>query len=207
LFVLLQPHFPGPLQAVTYKFVTFFYDTYLAKLLLLYHGSFFAIGVLLWLSLFRSMTARRMLAMLLCLPGCILEIEYHRHDVLWRAGLHFPPVLPVLLWLGSIGAILAAVKFNPAIHQFLGHRGSLIARHAGLITYPVYLIHQKLGYMLITRMRGHLDDVLSLLLVCCLAIALSILINHQLEKPLQDKLRHLLHGPRKSSQIPASSLP
>ena len=179
-----------------------------AFMLLLHHGCFFAVGVLLWLCLLRRATASRLLALCLCCIGGSIEIYYHAmalRDMTGLRGAGLRSIVPLCLWLLSLLLIAAAVRFNLPLQALLGSRGSAVARRLGLITYPLYLLHQSIGYSLISRWHTHLPDLLSLLLTILLALLLSYAVNRYAEPPLQHLLRLILHGPTR--RTPAASAP
>ena len=62
----------------------------------------------------------------------------------------------------------------------------------GLITYPLYLIHQDVGYILLRLAPPALNRLLVLWTVCCIAIGLSLLIHLGPEKWLARWLKSLL---------------
>ena len=108
-----------------------------AARLLVQHGCFFAIGCLLWLCFFQRITFTRVLVIVLCCAGGVCEILWHAIFFYEFAKIDYSKLTPVLLWLSSVVAICASVKYNEAIRQALGQRGARVARTLGVITYPV----------------------------------------------------------------------
>ena len=69
-------------------------------------------------------------------------------------------------------------------------RASPLTVWAGLLTYPVYLIHQNIGYMVLDVLRPMLPSfALRLTLVLVLVGALAVLLNRLVERPLGPWLR------------------
>ena len=93
------------------------------------------------------------------------------------------------------------------ITHFVGPRGAKAVRILGLLTYPLYLLHQRAGEAFLIALHGHMPDIVALVLVVALLIALSCIIVLYLEKPIQEQFRRLLHDRTKSIQTPAASLP
>ena len=65
----------------------------------------------------------------------------------------------------------------------LGPRGVMITRELGLITYPLFLVHQIVGYVAIGAFQRFLPDTASMVLVWLCAIAVSRSINVSLKNP------------------------
>ena len=172
--------------------------------LLLRHGSFFAIGTLLWLVLFRAASPRRILAIAVCILGGLLEIVLHAAEINLFSGFQFSFVVPAALWLLTLAGIVYSVKRKGTINRALGTRGATVARSLGLMTYPLYLLHQRAGYALIAGGRGHVPDLVSLVLVMLLFLGLAYFISMYPDKMLQRRLRTVLHGVPKQSAAPAS---
>ncbi len=80
-------------------------------------------------------------------------------------------------------------------------RGSRFLCLLGLITYPLYLIHQDIGYILLHSAPPKLNQYLVLGTVCCAAIGLAWLIHVGPEKWLARRLRVLLAGANKFGSL------
>jgi peptidoglycan/LPS O-acetylase OafA/YrhL len=175
--------------------------------ILLYHGCFFAIGSILWLCLFHSTTLARLLTLVFCCFGAVIEILDHGHYLLIRTNQNYQPFTPVGLWFLCLAAIIASVKYNTALGTLLGTRGTVVTRRLGIITYPLYLIHQQVGYILIADLHNLLPDIVSLILVILLMVASSFFISGYLESPIQRYLGRILPIPKKTSAEPAVTVP
>jgi peptidoglycan/LPS O-acetylase OafA/YrhL len=118
----------------------------LVQLTLLPHGCFFALGILI-----RSGQRRRrtLLWWAYLLPigiATLLEIDAHR-TVMNGDG---PTILPPLLLFGiGLLPILLAERLQPWLARFVH---APLAITVGLMTYPLYLLHQELGAVLIGGM-------------------------------------------------------
>ncbi|MFI5532361.1 acyltransferase family protein [Kitasatospora sp. NPDC051853] len=55
---------------------------------------------------------------------------------------------------------------------------------AGALTYPVYLLHQEIGWQLITRIRPHLDPYPTLAVVTAVMLFAAYLVHRLVERPL-----------------------
>lgn len=159
--------------------------------LLLVHGCFFALGVFLYLLLLHRVTPLRLLMTLVCTAGAVMEISQHRRDVtlLTHTGNH--PVLPIVLWLLTVLALVASVLANPALHRLFGRHGALRIRQLGMATYPLYLLHCQIGYILIGHFHRRLGFNLAMGLAIVTDLALALAVSQLLEPPLQGLFRRL----------------
>lgn len=119
----------------------------LAQLTLLRHGCFFTLGVFLWLTLTKAVTAGRLVTIALCLGAGLIEIGDSSRDFLrqmGRAGAQ-TPLVPCLLFAVCILAMAASVRWNAWLCAHAGDRACRLIRMAGLMTYPLYLTHNVNG--------------------------------------------------------------
>lgn len=108
----------------------------LPQLLLLRHGGFFALGILIW-----SVTTqgkRPGFAMVIALASCLLEIVQIMGVRNETAGTAYGFAAPALLWAAAV-----AVIWYGAAHP--RDRAAHWVRTAGLMTYPIYLLHQTVA--------------------------------------------------------------
>lgn len=120
----------------------------LGQVLLIRHGCFFAAGIALWLLTAKQVTKLRLLMLALALAGGLFEISQlseAKFDVLGRE-LHTASAQAV--FLAGVAAIFASVRFNGYLTRLV--RGSTGATRAlGLMTYPLYLVHNVVGVALL----------------------------------------------------------
>ena len=62
----------------------------------------------------------------------------------------------------------------------------------GALTYPLYLLHQMIGYAFIGLFYGKLPDQILLLMVVAFVLGLAFLVNRYFEKPVLPRIRKLL---------------
>jgi len=87
-----------------------------------------------------------------------------------------------------LGLIVLSVCYNGALFKILRPLVPAI-RWAGLLTYPLYLLHQRAGYLLIAAMRSSFGDTTSFLLVTSLMLVAAFLIAMYGEPPLRKQIR------------------
>ncbi|MGU3465715.1 acyltransferase family protein [Methylobacterium sp. C33D] len=126
--------------------------TRLAELTLLRHGCLFALGVFLWLALVKGPTAGRLCVIALCAVGALVEIGDAARSFLFQMGRSGAPLLPRLAFAGCVLMIVASVRGNAWLRARLGDRGCALACRLGLMTYPLYLLHNVNGAALIHRL-------------------------------------------------------
>jgi peptidoglycan/LPS O-acetylase OafA/YrhL len=137
--------------------------------LLLEHGHFFFAGVLFY----RMKDDGFSLVRWLLLAACIGAAWFVR-DVAHAASLIVASVLFVGFIIGRLGWIIVP----PLI--FLGN-----------ISYPLYLLHQNIGYVLISRMKqAGFTAHLWLLVPVVVSLLLATAVNRMIEKPSRRWLRN-----------------
>jgi peptidoglycan/LPS O-acetylase OafA/YrhL len=133
-----KEHFPAAAAAFGYAGGARFLN-----LVLLHHGCFFALGVLLWLASMHGWTRRRAALMLVCCCGCLLEIGWSSGHLDELNGRQHFALVPCGIWLGCVLVMAASVRINEWLAGTLGRH--LDIRQLGLMTYPLYLLHAMAG--------------------------------------------------------------
>jgi peptidoglycan/LPS O-acetylase OafA/YrhL len=114
-------------------------------LMLLPHGCFFAIGIVIAAIGERRSAARAVVLALLTAVG-LYEVAMHAADRVAATGLAMPFPLAGGLLVGGIAVLLGAGKLQPRLARWIpAHR----ARMIGLMTYPLYLLHQDAGAVIV----------------------------------------------------------
>lgn len=120
----------------------------IGQVLLIRHGCFFATGIVLWLLTAKRVTTLRLSMLVLAFVGCLFEIgqlSEAKSDVIGRE-LHVPSAQAA--FTAGVAAIYASVRFNGRLVRFV--RGSAgVTRALGLMTYPLYLVHNIVGVALL----------------------------------------------------------
>lgn len=164
----------------------------LAQLSLLHHGVFFAIGVLLWMRLMRERSRDQIFWLLIFFAGACLQIVAESSLKLEKTGVTVSPLLACGLWVLSMCVLYWMIRNNRRI-QSMPTRGLQVVRRLGLITYPLYLLHNVTGGALLGALVAwgmSSTDGLALTLVSI--IALSWWISAVPEPALQKATRSML---------------
>jgi len=144
------------------------------ELLLFKHGCFFAIGIVICEWLVRKQPRPSLLFLFTTIPTGLLQIYWNTVQAAEKAN-HLPsPILPMTLWSASLGLIVYGINVN----SWFSTRPTLgkLLRSLGLMTYPLYLVHQNVGAILmkylllagLTTPQALLAAVAGLLAMCWL---------------------------------------
>jgi peptidoglycan/LPS O-acetylase OafA/YrhL len=175
--------------------------------ILVQHGMFFAIGSLLWLCLYKRATVARVAAIVFFLFGACAEICIHTMQIEGATGYNFGAGLPIAIWVASLLAIVLSIKKNSFFLRIAGDRGVVLVRRLGMMTYPLYLVHQRVGYVLLQQARRFgIPDTAALVLVSSCMIALSYVIAVHLEIPIQKAMNALISEQRRPQAVAAMPL-
>jgi peptidoglycan/LPS O-acetylase OafA/YrhL len=150
-----------------------FAETRWLQLTLVHHGCFFAVGVLLWLMRFKALTIPRLAFCLLFLGGGVLQIasSVDVHSIKVNAVMPYAP--PILIFLVAIALMAWSLRLDLSWSGW---------RRIGLMTYPLYLIHDVVGAaMLGALVRAGVPYLLSMAIVGATMIAASWLVATEAE--------------------------
>jgi peptidoglycan/LPS O-acetylase OafA/YrhL len=164
---------------------------------LLVHGCFFAFGVFFYELTARGFTFPRLLMLAVCLPGCLAE-------VITGHGL-----VPAAFWSAGICFLIASVLLNDRALALAGPKGAAIIRKIGLLTYPLYLVHDQAGNALIQWLHTtlKLNYGLALVLTIAAMTTLALLIVEYGEPPVKRAIlavypKRFYTPPRTARSIP-----
>lgn len=150
--------------------VSLFSDDAGARLLMFGFGCYFALGGLMYVVLQDGLTARRVVCIVLALLAGAAQIVFSAS--FWvPAGGH--KTLPVAIWMAFSAAILLSAWGNRAIFRVLGSYAAPI-RLLGLSTYPLYLLHDDIGNLLISQLGAPVGVVMVAMVVIALAFSATI---------------------------------
>jgi peptidoglycan/LPS O-acetylase OafA/YrhL len=174
-------------------------------LLLIDYAPLFAIGVLLWLLFFHGVTIFRLCAFALCFLGALLSIRVEWQEVVITSREPSSLAACILVWAAAVLAIILSVRYNRTIVEWLGPERMAKARTLGLITYPLYLLHQNVGEQFVQKLNGRIPDAVIMLLASGVCVGLAYCIVRYAEKPIRERLRRVLHPARPPLSV--STLP
>lgn len=165
------------------------------KLLLLWHGVFFALGILLWLIDREGPTPLRYRAAAVFAVMGVVEISID-------AGGGLRAIAPTLLWVAAVGIVILSTRLETPMPAW----SQKSVRTMGLMTYPLYLNHYTFGMYLIGFLAPVVDSR-AVLLVLCLTIVFgsSWAIVQWPERALQRGAKRALKPDRPSAAQAAYS--
>jgi peptidoglycan/LPS O-acetylase OafA/YrhL len=165
--------------------------------LLLRHGCFFALGGLLWLCQSKQFTPWRTLLLGVCLLTGILEISDSARPIVLSIG-DSPErrMIACAVWLAAIACLTAAIFSNDALHRLFGKWAQII-KFMGLMTYPLYLLHDIIGAALLRAafLLGA-PPLAALTFAVAIVLTLSWAVTQFLEPPIRARLRNFLSRSR-----------
>lgn len=167
-------------------------------LLLFRHGCFFALGIIAWLCM-DKVTPRRLVVIALCVLGGLLQIVDEHGSQPAAPGVNATAAPAIVMWLLSLIAIGLSIFYRDRIPS-----ASWI-RTMGLMTYPLYLIHNVVGAAFIRLISG-IGQVPAVLITIGAAIFLSWVITTTLEQWGQNAIRRLLDESFIKSRLPSPFL-
>ena len=157
-------------------------DTRWLQVTLVHHGAFFAVGVLLWLMRFKAITVARLAFCALFLAGGVLQIasSVDVHSLKVDAAMPYAP--PIIVFLAAVALMAWSLRLD------LSWRGW---RRIGLMTYPLYLLHDVVGAaMLGALMRAGVPYLGSMAIAGATMIAASWLVASEAEPRIRLLLDH-----------------
>lgn len=164
------------------------------ELLLLHHGSFFALGIFLWLHLLKRPDPGNLPWLgIFTLGGCIQIMAVVTSLNYQGAGLI--PFVPVLIWLAALAVIYFSIRFNARIFSAMPEWVLVATRRIGLMTYPLYLIHQNAMLAAmggLAKLGAH--PYFSLAAGICGALLISWAVSVYMEPRLQKSMKAFLQG-------------
>jgi peptidoglycan/LPS O-acetylase OafA/YrhL len=178
---------------------------------MLNHGCFFALGIWLFISANRTLTALEWVAVAAaCLAGCA-EI-YYFSDFLLKA---IPAIsnesvfVPILVWAAAVLLIAVAANKNRQAAGTASAEAPAYLRTLGLITYPLYLTHNVTGTAIIRVLTdAGLDASLAVWASLAMLVPVCWFICAKIEPAIRRLLKDIFSNFKlRPKAAPPSSLP
>jgi peptidoglycan/LPS O-acetylase OafA/YrhL len=156
------------------------------QLMLLPYGCFFALGIVIARCQAAGVTPARAVALATFLAIGALEVAVHAIESANESGLPVAKLAALALFAAAVLALMLAGRAQPLLSQVVR---PATARTIGLMTYPLYLVHQEAGAVLVAVLtRAGLVTGAALLVTAAAAIVTAWLVARFAEP----RLRHLL---------------
>ena len=163
-----------------------------APLLLAPHGCFFAIGIMMWLVTARRRSIGHTVLVFAFVTAGVTEIYHETARAAAWSGVPANPLVPIFVFCASVAMIAASIRWNNSVHRLVGRRAACI-RTVGLMTYPLYLLHQPFGVLLTAWwLRRGIPAPLALMLAISVVLAMSLIVVTKLEPLLRRRIRPIL---------------
>lgn len=178
---------------------------------LLSHGCFFALGIWLFISANRQLTALEQVAVAVtCLSGAA-EIYFFASFFLTSipAIADQSALVPIMVWATAVLLIARAAKRNRRSAAIASSEAPAWLRTLGLITYPLYLTHNVIGSALICALVvSGLDATSAVWVAIGMLILVCWFICAKIEPAVRSALRRALaHFGQLPKRRPASRRP
>ena len=151
---------------------------------LLPHGSLFSVGILLFNYIDRK---NKIIFLFISIIPCLLEIYYHDYERSVGLLLEKNSIYPMIIFVFSILLILYSDRLQFPLSRIISPEK---ARDVGRATYPLYLVHQEAGAVVIGHLaRGGIATGPAMAITAALACLAAWLIGRWVEPPLAALLR------------------
>jgi exopolysaccharide production protein ExoZ len=166
-----------------------------ADVLLLRFGSFFAIGIWLWLMSQGKMTPLRYAGLALAVACGFGEIAKRTEEI--SSGevnivMAMPAWAPILAWTLALAFVVVAAR-HPEVFSVRSQRLQAIFKRIGLMTYPMFLVHNILGAGIIRLLTGlGVDQWVALAAAVSAVLALAYAICRFAEPAIRARMRDAL---------------
>lgn len=174
----------------------------LSYILLTKYSAYFAAGIVIYEIFYKARFVGFPVFFGLILPLALIqgtnEIRYHRA---YYAGTDFNVWVGAVLNIAVIAIVAAALRRPP----MRARRGVTVL--LGAATYPMYLIHQRIGYAMLERLFPSCGRLLALGLTILVLFVGSAMIWRFIERPGQRLLRTVLTDRFPPRQLPVVAAP
>ena len=158
-----------------YLNINFFTNLFITK-----YSGFFMAGMLVYAIFVKKLYLGLPILFIIVLPLTLFqtfdEIVYHR---IYYRGTHFSALIGAVICLGAVGVVALAVLFPQA-----GTRRGFFMLVGGA-TYPLYLLHQNIGYIMLNRSMGHMRPEYLLITTVLILTVVAAGIWRFAERPAQ----------------------
>lgn len=157
---------------------------------LLPYGGLFAAGIALAALRDRGVSGLRLATLTLGLASGVTEIWSEAEFFIRGLGLAAHPALPLTIFATGVAGIASADRLQPLLARVIGLRRIAFL---GMTTYPLYLLHQSCGGMLIVVLsRAGIESHVAMVATACAMVILAAAITRFAEPGLRHALSALL---------------
>lgn len=165
------------------------------SILLAQHGSFFAVGMFLWVGCSQKISRADAVVSLIAVLVCISQLNWtssYYFDNDGDLGASQSPVLMIGIWVAATASMGLSIAYREQIGRALSGCRNVV-RIVGLSTYPLYLLHGFVGGAALAGARTvGLGRFAGFLAALCVASVVSAVVAVQIEPRVNDALRRLI---------------
>lgn len=154
--------------------------------LLVPHGSLFVLGILLYRARSGALGPEWLVLLAINLVLAWQGAKVHL-EVAYGAGGQLPSGLAIA---GAVGLSFAGVAIAQRIE--MSARAAWLAALLGGLSYPLYLLHQVIGYEVIRAVAAVSTPALGLAIAVCCAFGLAAAVHFQIERRYSRPLREAI---------------
>ncbi|MBA7466062.1 hypothetical protein ES707_01235 [subsurface metagenome] len=178
---------------------------------LLTHGCFFALGIWLFISANRELTKLEWLAVAVTLLSGAAEIYFFASFFLTTipAIADQSAFVPIAVWAAAVGLIAWCANRNRRPAATASSEAPAYLRTLGLITYPLYLMHNITGTAIIRMLvDAGLDPILSVWIQLGMVVLICWFICAKAEPAIRAAMmKTIAYFGQLPEKLPASKLP
>jgi exopolysaccharide production protein ExoZ len=163
------------------------------RLVLVKHGVFFALGALIWNRSSSSRIESSNTLLIIFILGATLEVWSNGLSHIHQLGAYHTSIFVVLVawWLGLAGITLGSTQ--PTTKWITTHMSSKMVRQLGLLTFPLYLLHNNGGLQIKDTLRFHgLSNNHATLVAALLIVVVASIVSKYIEPPVAQWLKYRL---------------
>lgn len=153
------------------------------QLLLVQHGSYFALGILLYRTTIERLTPGRLAAMAGLVCVALMEIYAQNALISRLSGVTLSPIPAEMAWIVAMAVLCMSIYFNNHIHNYLSSIVRL-SRYLGNLTYILYLVHDGIG-LGVTAILAPFIGIYAIFVGVISAMVGAGLLEHFAETPLR----------------------
>lgn len=151
------------------------------------YSSFFIAGMLFY----KILQTNKLKFKLLLLPCYFLSFKYGNMITIkmtedYSTTFSFTIIISLISFYYILFYLISLQKLN-----FLNKQWFL---KLGLLTYPLYLIHQVFGFIIFKILQDYINPYFLLVLIIIFMLVLSYIIHDKVEKPLSKKIKNFLRN-------------
>ena len=146
------------------------------RLLLLEHGIYFSLGVLLWYLTQKPKNefSIQAVSFVFAIVYSITVLNVSNEYILEHHAVGVLAISPLIVFLTGLLLICFAQKLG-RIHFLNSEPMKIALRLLGLTTFPLYLLHNNAGLVVISRLSGIVPDLVALILTMVICIGTAVI--------------------------------